>query len=72
MNEARFWIGAADELAAGGNSAMADAAQNEANYYLGQAEGALADMEAAAARASRSRGVRGPRARAPGRRGKRA
>ena len=47
MNEARFWIGAADELAAGGNQSGANAATGEANYYLGLAEGALGDMSAA-------------------------
>ena len=44
MNEARFWIGAADQLAAAGNSAMADQATAEANFFLGLAEGALGDM----------------------------
>jgi hypothetical protein len=47
MNEARFWIGASDRLAAAGDSAGADAAMAEANYYMGQAEGALDDMSAA-------------------------
>jgi hypothetical protein len=47
MNEARFWIGAADRLAAGGNQSMANQATNEANYYLGLADGALSDMAAA-------------------------
>lgn len=47
MNEARFWIGAADKLAAAGNGTAADQASAEANYYLGQAEGALGDMQAA-------------------------
>ena len=47
MNEARFWIGAADRLAAGGNQSMANQATAEANYYLGQAEGALGAMEGA-------------------------
>jgi hypothetical protein len=44
MNEARFWLGAADQLAAIGNTAMADAATTEANYYMGLAEGALGEM----------------------------
>ena len=47
MNEARFWIGAADRLAEGGNGAMADQATAEANYYLGMADGALGDMSSA-------------------------
>jgi hypothetical protein len=47
MNEARFWIGAADRLAAGGNQSMANLAANEANHFLGMADGALSDMEAA-------------------------
>ncbi len=44
MNEARFWLGAADRLDAAGSTSSANAATNEANYYLGQAEGALGDM----------------------------
>jgi hypothetical protein len=47
MNEARFWIGAADTLAAGGNTSGANAATDEANYYLGLAEGDLGAMSAA-------------------------
>lgn len=47
MNEARFWIGAADRLADAGNSAGANAASAEAGYYMSLAEGALGDMEAA-------------------------
>jgi hypothetical protein len=47
MNEARFWIGAADDLAAAGNSSMANQAGAEADYYLGLADGALGDMSAA-------------------------
>jgi hypothetical protein len=47
MNEARFWIGAADRLATAGNHSAADKASAQANYYLGRASGALADMEAA-------------------------
>jgi len=47
MNEARFWIGAADRLAAGGNSSMANQASAEANHFLGLAEGALGEMEGA-------------------------
>lgn len=46
MDEARFWIGAADRLAGAGNSAGADAAQAEAEHYLGQAENALSGMRA--------------------------
>ena len=41
MAEARFWIGAADKLAAAGNGEMADKASAEADHYLEQAEGAL-------------------------------
>lgn len=44
MDEARFWIGAADRLAGAGNDAGANAAQAEAEHYLGQAEGALGGM----------------------------
>jgi hypothetical protein len=47
MNEARFWIGAADRLASAGNDSMANQASSEANYYLGLADGALGDMSAA-------------------------
>jgi hypothetical protein len=47
MNEARFWIGAADRLAEGGNGTMADQATAEANHYLGMADGALRDMSSA-------------------------
>jgi hypothetical protein len=47
MNAARFWIGAADRLAAAGNDSMANQATEEPNYYLGLAEGALGDMSAA-------------------------
>ena len=47
MNEARFWIGAADRLAAAGNHTAANQANNQANYYLGLADGALATMSAA-------------------------
>ncbi len=47
MNEARFWIGAADQLAAGGNTAMANQATAEANFFLGLAEAALGDMSGA-------------------------
>src|SRR3954470_4479762 len=47
MNEARFWIGAADGLAGAGNDSGANQASDEANYYLGQAEGALVDMSTA-------------------------
>jgi hypothetical protein len=41
MTDARFWIGAADRLAAAGNEDSADMAMNEANHYLNQAEGHL-------------------------------
>ena len=44
MNEARFWIGVADQFAANGNETSANQASNEANFFLGQAEGALNDM----------------------------
>jgi hypothetical protein len=47
MDEARFWIGAADRLASAGNEAGANAASAEANHFLGQAEGALNDMSEA-------------------------
>jgi hypothetical protein len=47
MNEARFWIGAADRLAGAGQNASANKASAEANYYLGLAKGALGDMSAA-------------------------
>ena len=44
MSEARFWIGVADQFAAAGNETSANQASNEANFFLGQAEGALNDM----------------------------
>ena len=44
MKQARFWIGVADTFAAAGNEASANQANNEANYYLGQAAAALNDM----------------------------
>jgi hypothetical protein len=44
MNQARFWIGAADQLAAAGDMTGANQANDEANYYLGQAENALGTM----------------------------
>jgi hypothetical protein len=47
MNEARFWIGAADRLAGAGQDASANKASAEANYYLGLAKGALGDVSAA-------------------------
>src|SRR5947209_15720499 len=47
MNEARFWIGAADQLAAAGNESSANLASAEADYYLGLAGEALADMSKA-------------------------
>jgi hypothetical protein len=46
MNEARFWIGAADRLAATGNEALANQATDEANFYLGLAKAALNDISA--------------------------
>jgi hypothetical protein len=46
MNEARFWIGAADRLAAGGNETLANQATDEANFYLGLAKTALNDISA--------------------------
>jgi hypothetical protein len=47
MNEARFWIGVADQFAAAGNETSANQASNEAGHFLGLAEGALNDMSAA-------------------------
>jgi hypothetical protein len=47
MNEARFWIGAADRLASAGSNSAANQANAEANYYLGLAKGALGDVAAA-------------------------
>jgi hypothetical protein len=44
MNEARFWIDAADRLAAGGNETLANQATDEANYYLGLAGSALKNI----------------------------
>ena len=44
MNEARFWIGVADQFAANGNETSANQASNEANFFLGQAAGALNEM----------------------------
>jgi len=44
MNEARFWIGVADQFAAAGNETSANQASNEAGHFLGLAEGALNDM----------------------------
>lgn len=44
MDEARFWTGAADRLAAAGNEAGANAASAEADHFMGVAEGALGDM----------------------------
>jgi hypothetical protein len=44
MDEARFWIGAADRLAGAGNEAGANAASAEADHFMGLAEGALGDM----------------------------
>lgn len=44
MDEARFWIGAADRLAGAGNEAGANAASAEAAHFMGVAEGALGDM----------------------------
>ncbi|GAA4659521.1 hypothetical protein [Kineococcus glutinatus] len=45
MNEARFWLNAADTLAAGGNTASAAAATAEAEYYMGLANESLGEME---------------------------
>jgi hypothetical protein len=47
MNEARFWIGAADRLAGAGLESSAQQATDIANQHLGQAEAALNDMSAA-------------------------
>ena len=47
MNEARFWIGVADQFAAAGNETSANQASNEAGHFLGLAEGALNDMASA-------------------------
>lgn len=47
MNEARFWIRAADRLAGAGLESSAQQATNIANQHLAQAEGALNDMSAA-------------------------
>jgi hypothetical protein len=47
MDEARFWIGAADRLSAAGNEAGANAASAEADHFMGVAEGALGDMGSA-------------------------
>ena len=47
MAEAKFWIGAADKLAAAGNDASANAATDEANHYLDAADSALDAMAAA-------------------------
>jgi hypothetical protein len=47
MNEARFWIGAADRLAGAGLEWRAQEATDIANHHLGQAEGALNAMSAA-------------------------
>jgi predicted Zn-dependent protease len=44
MDEARFWMGAADRLAAAGNETLANQATDEANFYLGRAGSALKDM----------------------------
>jgi ABC-type phosphate transport system substrate-binding protein len=45
MNEARFWLNAADTLAAAGSSSLADLATAEAYHFMGLAENALGDME---------------------------
>ena len=47
MNEARFWIGVADQFAAAGNETSANQASAEASHFLGLAEGALNDMASA-------------------------
>ena len=46
MNEARFWLNAADQLADAGNFASAEQASIEANFFLGLAEGALGEVSA--------------------------
>jgi hypothetical protein len=46
MNEARFWLGAADQLAGAGNDASAELATIEANHFLALAEGALGEVSA--------------------------
>ena len=46
MNEARFWLSAADQLADAGNNASAEQATMEANHFLGLAEGALGEVSA--------------------------
>jgi hypothetical protein len=49
MNEARFFLNAADQLAAGGNHDSANLASAEADHFLSLAEGALGEMESACA-----------------------
>jgi predicted Zn-dependent protease len=44
MDDARFWIWAADRLAAAGDEENANKARAEAEYYLGLAEQDLAVM----------------------------
>ena len=44
MNEARFWIGVADQFAANGNETSANQASNEANHFLDLADSALRDI----------------------------
>jgi hypothetical protein len=44
MNEARFWIGAADKLATAGDDEAANLATNEANHFLDLAGKALNDI----------------------------
>ena len=47
MNEARFWIRAADRLAGAGLEGSAQQATDFANQHLAQADSALSDMSAA-------------------------
>ena len=47
MDDARFWIFAADRFAAAGNETSANQASDEANFYLGLASAALNDMSTA-------------------------
>ena len=47
MDKARDWIGTADRLADAGNEAGANAAQAQAEHFMGVAEGALGDMAGA-------------------------
>lgn len=47
MDKARGWLVEADRLGDAGDSAGADAAQARAESFMGAAEGALGDMQAA-------------------------